>query len=91
MKGEEIREQRKELELTQVELGERLDVSGNTIARWERGEVSFEHPEMLRLALTALREQLKSGSARRRNAQLQLETMDNLRQTGEIIERIKQR
>ncbi len=95
MKAEEIRAKRIELELTQVELGTRLGVAGNTIARWERGELAVEHPEMLRLALSALSEQVgnrqKRGGAERRNAQLQAETMDNLQKAGEIIERIKNR
>ena len=45
---------RQKIGLTQVELGAALDVSANTIARWERGERTVSHPGMLRLALEAL-------------------------------------
>lgn len=43
------------LKLTQDGLGRALDVSGNTIARWERGEIEIAHPRMLKLALLALK------------------------------------
>jgi transcriptional regulator with XRE-family HTH domain len=36
--GEQIRALRKEKELTQNELGERLNVSFQTVSKWERGE-----------------------------------------------------
>mgnify|MGYP001572138269 CR=1 FL=1 len=39
MTGEELRRLRKRLRLTQVALAERLAVSANTVARWERDEV----------------------------------------------------
>jgi transcriptional regulator with XRE-family HTH domain len=42
------------LGLSQADLAERLGVSANTIARWERGELAIQHPEMLRLALDSL-------------------------------------
>ena len=32
------------LGLSQMELAEKLTVSQNTIARWERGELEPEHP-----------------------------------------------
>lgn len=45
---------RQKLGLTQEQLGGELDVSTNTIARWERGEIMVRHPAMLRLALEAM-------------------------------------
>ena len=39
VKPSQIRDIRDALGLTQVELGRILDVSGNTVARWERGEM----------------------------------------------------
>lgn len=51
---EEIRTRRVNLALSQMELAEKLTVSQNTIARWERGELEPEHPRMLILAFQAL-------------------------------------
>ena len=39
MNGAELREKRKELNMTQTELAEALGVSMNSVARWERDEV----------------------------------------------------
>jgi transcriptional regulator with XRE-family HTH domain len=39
MTGTELRRLRKRLGLTQATLGERMGVTANTIARWERGEL----------------------------------------------------
>lgn len=54
MTKEEIRAYRTRLQLTSAELGEALDVSGETIARWESGAAQPEAPAMLRLALEQL-------------------------------------
>lgn len=89
MNSEQILRERKEMELTQVELADYLGVSGNTVARWERGEVNPEHPKMLRLAFDALRAKLLNGKAVRINAEIQAETMENLRKSKEIIERMR--
>ncbi len=53
--SEQIKGIREKLGLTQAQLGEKLSVSANTIARWERGELEPEHPGMLMLALQYLR------------------------------------
>jgi transcriptional regulator with XRE-family HTH domain len=39
MTGQELRIRRQELGLTQEGLAKELDVTANTVARWERGEV----------------------------------------------------
>lgn len=44
MKGREVRAIRKRLGISQRELGERLGVAQNTVARWERGEASITEP-----------------------------------------------
>ena len=54
MNGAEIREARLRLSITQAELGEALSVAGNTVARWERGELLPPAPKMLRLAIEML-------------------------------------
>jgi DNA-binding transcriptional regulator YiaG len=41
MKGAELRRLRKRMKLTQKELGEKLGVTENTVARWERDEVKI--------------------------------------------------
>jgi transcriptional regulator with XRE-family HTH domain/uncharacterized protein YuzE len=52
--GLHLKKERERLGLTQSELSRQLDVSANTIARWERGELKIEHPGMLQLALQAI-------------------------------------
>ena len=42
--AEEIRSRRLELGLTQAELAQRLGVTANTVARWERGNLRPAHP-----------------------------------------------
>ncbi len=44
MKGGTLRRIRKRLGLTQAALAERLGVSPNTVARWERNEVPIREP-----------------------------------------------
>ena len=41
MNGKEIRIIRRRLKLTQVELAELIGVTSNTVARWERGEMTM--------------------------------------------------
>lgn len=57
MTPEELREARQALGMSQRQLAKALGLPWNTLARWERGEVGIRHPEMLRLALKALRDQ----------------------------------
>jgi|GEM_PF-540198 len=52
--GNQLKKEREALGYSQVELGRKLSVSANTVARWERGELKIEHPLMLQLALAAL-------------------------------------
>jgi transcriptional regulator with XRE-family HTH domain len=40
MRGAEVRRVRKELGLTQREFAKRLGVTGNSVARWERNELT---------------------------------------------------
>ena len=44
MTGHELRAIRRRLRLTQVELAVRVGVTGNSLARWERGEVGISAP-----------------------------------------------
>jgi DNA-binding transcriptional regulator YiaG len=50
----ELRLRREALGLTQAQLGEALDTPPNTIARWERGEITIERPRMIAAALDGL-------------------------------------
>jgi len=52
MKGAKLRERRQSLGLTQQRLADRLEVSRNTIARWEREERAI--PGFLDLALKTI-------------------------------------
>jgi transcriptional regulator with XRE-family HTH domain len=54
MTGEEIKERRLKLGMTQSELAEALGVALNTVSRWELGTSRPEGARMLDLALTQL-------------------------------------
>lgn len=43
--------------MTQRDLAGELGVPTNTFARWERGEIDVQHPQMLSLALDAIHHQ----------------------------------
>jgi len=55
LSGQRLKRNRESLGLSQAALAGRLGVAPNTVARWERGELKIEHPEMVSLALEALR------------------------------------
>jgi transcriptional regulator with XRE-family HTH domain len=57
--GANLKREREALGFSQAELGRKLSVSSNTIARWERGELKIEHPAMLQLAMATLRRNLQ--------------------------------
>ena len=60
MTGDELREKRQSLGMTQEQLAAELKVAANTVARWERGERSI--PPYLDLALESIeRSQTKKG------------------------------
>lgn len=44
MTGKDLRKHRKQLDLTQAGLAERLGVTANTVARWERDEIPIREP-----------------------------------------------
>ncbi len=50
---------RRRMDLSQVELAERLGVTQNTISRWESGAVAMQHPVILEMALRHLEDQLQ--------------------------------
>lgn len=52
MSGKELRKRRKDLGLTQEQLAERLEVTANTVARWERDEMKI--PPFLGLAIETI-------------------------------------
>jgi transcriptional regulator with XRE-family HTH domain len=63
MTGDELKERRNALSLTQAQLAEILDVKPNTVARWERGVLSV--PKAIELALaTVERERKKKGKSK---------------------------
>lgn len=51
MTGQELRERRAALGLTQEALARRIGVALNTIQRWELGTRRIAHPELLDAAL----------------------------------------
>ena len=57
MAEEWLRERRLAMGMTQRDLAGELGVPMNTLARWERGELEVQHPQMLSLAMDAIRSQ----------------------------------
>jgi len=51
MSGKELKRLRVKMGITQVELGKRLGVAGNSVARWERGarDISIPMERFIRL------------------------------------------
>lgn len=54
MDGKMMRDIRRRMDLSQVELAQRLGVTQNTISRWESGAVTMQHPVILEMALRHL-------------------------------------
>ncbi len=52
MNGKELKEKRNDLSLTQEQLASELNVTGNTVARWERDEMKI--PPFLHLAMETI-------------------------------------
>ena len=67
MSGDQLRRIRKRLELTQVQMANRMGTTGNTIARWERGERSISGPaeKLARLLARIARESTSPRRKRR--------------------------
>lgn len=60
MDGEQLKEKRISLGLTQAQLAEILDVKPNTVARWERGVLAV--PRTVELAMETVERMYKKGS-----------------------------
>jgi DNA-binding transcriptional regulator YiaG len=67
MEGKELLEIRKSLGLTQVQIAERIGVTSNTVARWERGEVRISEPVSKLILLLAGSPRKASKKARRKD------------------------
>jgi transcriptional regulator with XRE-family HTH domain len=59
MSGEELRQLRLALGMSQRALARALEVAPNSVARWERGEREITAPGAIRLALARLKERGK--------------------------------
>lgn len=66
MSKEELREFRKRMGYSQIELAEVLGLTQNTISRWEKGTAPIGSPSVLRLAMERLA-QLRAEEVRTLN------------------------
>lgn len=57
MNGKELKEKRNDLSLTQEQLASELNVTSNTVARWERDEMKI--PPFLHLAMETIERKRK--------------------------------
>ncbi len=64
----ELASRRRSLRLTQRELAERLSVHPNTVARWERGELTIERPQMIKAMLDVIEGDLAAESPEQQQA-----------------------
>lgn len=62
MNGKELKEKRSDLSLTQEQLANELNVTGNTVARWERDEMKI--PPFLHLAIETIERNNKKSQAK---------------------------
>ncbi len=62
MNGKELKEKRNDLALTQEQLANELNVTGNTVARWERDEMKI--PPFLHLAMETIERNNKKTQAK---------------------------
>ena len=65
MTGKKLSEIRGRLQWTQAQLGKAIGVTGNTVARWERGEMKISEPAA-RLVLRIQAEQKAKPKTKRR-------------------------
>ena len=70
MEGNELRLLRNRLGLTQVELAQAVDVTANTLARWERGELRVSPSKVSRIMEIAVKSPSGSAIARPRGSVL---------------------
>ena len=83
-----IRATREKLGLTQAELAEYLGVTGNMVARWERGDAIPESVKLIELALFGLEIRLRDVKTRGKIRKLEKEARMYVRQTDEILKRM---
>jgi len=61
MNGKELKEKRNNLALTQEQLASELNITGNTVARWERDEMKI--PPFLHLAMETIENKYKTNKS----------------------------
>jgi DNA-binding transcriptional regulator YiaG len=66
MKGQELRHHRARLGVTQAQLADRLGVTANALARWERGERRISEPVARLVTLLVSRTPKTKGKRRGR-------------------------
>lgn len=86
MHEEQIREYRKNLEMTQNQLAENLGVNRNTVARWETNNVKPDSWQMLELALKQLVSEKNKKYSRRFIEEAWREIHQNVENTSRILD-----
>ena len=62
MNGKELKEKRNDLSFTQEQLANELQVTANTVARWERDEMKI--PPFLHLAMETIERNLRNTQSK---------------------------
>lgn len=76
MTGQEIRNRRQALNMTQAEFADALGITANAVALWERGERTPATPRMLDMALCWLESQ-QPKSARHKSTMCRINATIN--------------
>lgn len=68
MTPKELLSRRRDLGMSQAELAKELGIPANTIARWERGELTIARPQMLGLAIRCIESDIEELTDEQRHA-----------------------
>lgn len=93
--GADLRAVRKSLGLSMTDAAKLIGASKNSVARWERGELNFRHPQVMRFlfeSLEEVREEMGASPTEMRRIILDaIGSVEELRPTTETGDRLQLR